>query len=409
MGLHPVRDHRWVGIDCVAPLERCDTRVSSLTLSVSRMPAALARPDRSGAELLPSTGRSRLAMWFPGFVETPGDDTSERLDPVSEVILGHAGQVAEPVAVLDDLDGALVAELVRLSHTPRSWCDDLLEERAVPQELRAASPSEAVTGARTVLWRLPKAIGAVDEYAELIARHAAPDVRVIAGGRDKHLSRGMNDALGRSFESVTATLGQRRARALIAQSPGVPIARWPKLARLDALDLDVAAHGATFSTNRLDRGTALLVGCFGSLPEAERAIDLGCGSGIMAALLARQGRIVTAVDVTWSGCDAARRTAEANGLDFEVVRQDGVAGWTPPVGLIVMNPPFHVQSAKDTEPTRALITQARSALVEGGELWCVFNAHLPYLHWLRRAIGPSTIMARDRSYLVTRSVLANQA
>lgn len=355
-------------------------------------------------------------------MQTLEDDSSNRLDAVAEVVLREAfarsGEASEPsreslgrprplpqpIAVLDDLDGALTRELLQQGMHPRTWCDDLGDERSVPEPNRCATPSEAVQGARTVLWRLPKAVGAVEEYAELIARGAAPDVRVIAGGRDKHLSRSMNEALARSFAIVSASLGQRKARALIAEGPRATPARWPKVARLDGLNLDVAAHGATFSTNRLDRGTALLVGCFGSLPASDAAIDLGCGSGIMAALLARQGRAVTAVDVTWSACDAASRTAEANGLDVDVVRRDGLVDWQLPVGLIVMNPPFHVQSAKDTEPTRALIAQAGRALIDGGEVWCVYNAHLPYLPWLRRAVGDTTIVARDRSYLVTRSV-----
>ncbi len=254
-----------------------------------------------------------------------------------------------------------------------------------------------------MLWRLPKAVAAVEEYAHLIARHAAPDVRVTAGGRDKHLSRSMNEALGRHFEQVSASLGRRKARALLAERPQAGPVRWPRLNRLDDLDLMVAAHGATFSTNRLDRGTSLLVSCFDRLPDAERAIDLGCGSGILAALLARQGRSVTAVDVTWSACDSAKRTAEANGLPIDVQRRDGLIGWSEPIDLIVLNPPFHVGSAKDSEPTRALIAQAGAALAEGGELWCVYNAHLPYLSWLRNSIGPTQLVVRDQTYVLTRS------
>ena len=306
--------------------------------------------------------------------------------------------------MLDDEDAALTLALAAKGISPRTWCDDLRDELAVPAAHRCATPSEALDGARTVLWRLPKAVAAVDEYAEVIARHAQPGVVVVAGGRDKHLSRSMNEALARHFNRVAASRGARKARALVASGPVSAAPRWPQLRRLDPLGLTVAAHGATFSTNRLDRGTALLVGRFESLPVTQTAIDLGCGSGIMAALLARQGRSVIAVDVTWSACDSARRTADANGLDVDVVRRDGLAGWPRPVGMIVMNPPFHVQSAKDTEPTRALITQAGRALVDGGELWCVYNAHLPYLPWLRRAVGETTIVARDRSYLVTRSV-----
>lgn len=305
--------------------------------------------------------------------------------------------------MLDDEDAALTLALVAKGISPRAWCDDLRDDLAVPAAHRCATPSEALDGARTVLWRLPKAVAAVDEYAEVIARHAQPGVVVVAGGRDKHLSRSMNEALARHFKRVAASRGARKARALVASGPVSAAPRWPQLRRLHDIGLVVAAHGATFSTNRLDRGTALLVSCFDRLPDGDRAIDLGCGSGIMAALLARQGRSVTAVDVTWSACDAVRLTAEANGLAMDVIRRDGLAGWSEPVDLIVLNPPFHVRTAKDTEPTRALIEQAAAALKPGGELWCVYNSHLPYLRWLRDSIGPTQLVVRDRAYVLTRS------
>lgn len=327
------------------------------------------------------------------------------LDAVTELILAQAGDdLAAPVAVLDDVDGALTRALAERGRTAAVWCDDVRSEGAVPEASRRATPRQAVTGARTVLWRLPRAVGAVEEYAELIARHADPGVRVIAAERDKHLSRSMNTALARSFDSVTASLGHRKARALLASGPRTLAPSWPRTAHLETLDLDVVAHGATFGTNRLDRGTALLVASLDRLPAASAAIDLGCGSGILATLLARRGLRVGAVDVAWSACDATRRTAAANGVEVEVRRRDGLAGSTEPVDLVVTNPPFHVRAAKDTSPTRELFTQAGDVLADGGELWCVYNAHLPYLPWLRRAIGPTTIVARDRAYVVTRSV-----
>ena len=340
---------------------------------------------------------------------SPMDDapTPQRLDPVTELILAEAGDTDGPVAVLDDIAGALSRALTKRGLTPRVWCDDVRSEALVPAaplaEL-AETPAQALTGARTVLWRLPRAVGAVEEYAELIARHADPGVRVTAAERDKHLSRSMNTALARSFEAVTASLGHRKARALLASGPVRREVSWPRTARIEALALNVVAHGATFSTNHLDRGTALLAGCFDSLPPARTAVDLGCGSGILANLLARRGLVVSALDVAWSATDAATLTAEANGLSVEVERRDGLDGWTQPVELIVANPPFHVRAAKDTSPTRELFDQASRVLVDGGELWCAYNAHLPYLQWLRQTIGPTQIMARDRAYVVTKSV-----
>lgn len=334
------------------------------------------------------------------------DAPENRLDAVTELLLMQAGELTEPIAVLDDVDGALCRALTDRGHTARVWCDDIRSEEAVPEAWRRTTPHQAVAGARTVLWRLPRAVSAVDEYAQLIAAHTNPAVRVIAGERDKHLSRSMNQVLARHFESVHASLGHRKARALIASDPIASTPTWPRTARIDALGIDVAAHGATFNTNRLDRGTALLATCFDRLPAASTAIDLGCGSGILATLLARRGIRTSAVDVAWSACDATRLTASANSEEVTTHRRNGLTGWPHPVDLVVTNPPFHVRAAKDTSPTRELFTQVGGILAEHGELWCVYNAHLPYLPWLRQAIGPTDIRTRDRAYVVTRSIRA---
>ena len=51
------------------------------------------------------------------------------------------------------------------------------------------------------------------------------------------------------------------------------------------------------------------------------------------------------------------------------------------------------------------IADAARVLVPGGELVLVYNSHLPYLPRLRE-VGPTEILAQDRSYLVTRTVRA---
>ncbi|GAA2240244.1 hypothetical protein GCM10010401_11080 [Rarobacter faecitabidus] len=40
----------------------------------------------------------------------------------------------------------------------------------------------------------------------------------------------------------------------------------------------------------------------------------------------------------------------------------------------------------------------------GGELWTVFNRHLGYVPALRRAVGPTTVVAATPKFVVTRSV-----
>ena len=38
---------------------------------------------------------------------------------------------------------------------------------------------------------------------------------------------------------------------------------------------------------------------------------------------------------------------------------------------------------------------------KGGELWLVFNSHLPYLPVAQEQVGPTRVVVRDQSYMVT--------
>lgn len=266
-----------------------------------------------------------------------------------------------------------------------------------------------------VLLRLPANLGALDEYAWRIARHCHPEVRLVAGARVKHMTHSMNDVLAEHFARVHASRGRQKSRALhatgaLAQSRH-EASRWPRGTFIDAWDMELRTHGATFAGRKPDRGTRLLVDALqerlaeGPRVDGASAVDLGSGSGILAVLLARAGWRTTAVDTSRAAVAATRATAEANGLGVQVARADVGTDASPAHDheMVVCNPPFHVGTAKDSSPGFAMIAWAGEALEEGGEFWCVFNAHLPYLGTLKRRIGPTSIVARDRNYIVTRS------
>ncbi|WP_454227030.1 class I SAM-dependent methyltransferase [Propioniciclava flava] len=135
------------------------------------------------------------------------------------------------------------------------------------------------------------------------------------------------------------------------------------------------------------------------------AIDLGCGSGLIATWLASQGWSTTAIDVSRYALLSTQLTARAQNAEVALRRADGLVGVPhDSVDLIVSNPPFHRGAAKDSTPTFAMIAAAKAALHPGGELWLVFNSHLPYLPALRAQVGPTTVEAQDRSFIVTRTL-----
>lgn len=328
------------------------------------------------------------------------------LDPVDRLLLDELGELPSGrVALIGDEHGALADAVAQLAGgRVVAHHDSVVSERALARTGVEVSPelATALTGAELVVLRLPKSLDALDEIARTAAQVAAADVRLVAGGRTKHMTPSMNPVLAMSFETVRASLGRQKSRVLHASGPRTVEQPWPKHRHHDDLDLTVYAHGAAFAGTRLDAGTALLIGQLHRLEDTEGAVvDLGCGTGILAALLARRFPNVTAVDVSAAAVASTRLTTAGT---VETRRADGLTEFADDsVAAVVTNPPFHVGTTKDSTPTLAMIADAGRVLVPGGELLMVFNAHLPYLPRLAR-LGRTEILARDRHYLVTRTV-----
>lgn len=337
------------------------------------------------------------------------------VDPVASLILDEAGPLSGRVFVLDDVDGALTREAVRQGADVRAWCDDVRDQAQLPRAHVFDGLGSEDWVPDTVLWRLPRAVSAVEDTAETLACWLRPAGRVVAGGRTKHMTPAQNNALGRAFHDVRASLGRQKSRVIHATGAHPVHPRWPMRRHLPEVDLTVVARGNVFHTNRLDDGTHLLLRTLGRIlppptgptppPTRGIAIDFGCGSGIIAAWLAVRGFAVSGIDVSQQALQSTRMTAAVNHVSVGTRRSDGF-GRTPAGGadLIVSNPPFHRGAAKDSTPSLEMIERAGDVLRPGGELWLVFNSHLPYLPALRRHVGVTTIEARDRTYLVTRSL-----
>lgn len=268
-----------------------------------------------------------------------------------------------------------------------------------------------LSGAGVVLLQLPKSLGELEEIADAVARHAAPDVVLLAGGRVKHMSLGMNTVLERYFGEVQPQRARQKSRVLLARGPrpatGAP--PFPVTAVNTELGLTVCARGAVFAGTGLDIGTRFLLEFLPQMPPARHAVDLGCGTGILAAMYARGNpdSRVTATDQSAAAVDSARATAAANGLAAQVsVLQDDAMASMPDASadLILLNPPFHVGAAVHAGAGLKLIEAAARVLAPGGELWTVFNSHLHYQPALQRLVGPTREIGRNPKFTVTASI-----
>lgn len=356
-------------------------------------------------------------------LEEPNLFASDAADRLLGDIAGDA--VLEPgLAVVGDAYGALtLAAAARGAFGIRVHQDPLTAERALDlnarelgltgaYEHRPLDPS-LVAGAGTVLLRLPRSLDALAEIAALIAEHARPEVTVYAGGMLKHMTVAMNDVLGGVFGSVTASLARQKARVLTATGPLPALAaacpRWPVCERDAATGLVVCAHGAAFAGSSIDIGTrAMLAVLDDAVPGARTAIDLGCGTGVLASALAmrRPGIRVVATDQSAAAVASAAMTAAANGVADRVrVVRDDILSARPDASadLVVLNPPFHIGGAVSTGVAHRMFAEAVRVLAPGGELWAVWNSHLAYRPALERVVGPTRQVARTPKFTVTAS------
>jgi 16S rRNA (guanine1207-N2)-methyltransferase len=355
----------------------------------------------------------------------------EASDAADRLILDEADARAEAarlapgeLVVLDDAYGALALGLASTGARGIRVHQDLITgERALARNAERAGLADAVrslplrpelvAGARLVLLRLPRSLDRLDELAGLIARHAASEVVVVAGGRVKHMSLAMNEVLGAWFERVDVSHARQKSRVLIARGPRAhrqpPAPGWPRGERHAALGLTVVAHGGVFAGTGVDIGTRfLLEHLAGAVPDAATAVDLACGSGLVAAWLAgaRPGLRVTATDRSAAAAASARETAEVNGVAdrVRVTRADGLETLADASErLVVLNPPFHSDAALHTGIAAHLFGDAARVLEPGGELWCVWNSHLRYRPLLDRLVGPTRQVARNPKFTVTAS------
>lgn len=261
--------------------------------------------------------------------------------------------------------------------------------------------------ADVVLLQLPKTLAELEEAADAVARYAAPDTVLLAGGRVKHMSLGMNSVLQRYFNDVQPQLARQKSRVLIAKD-AKPVTGAPPFPVADSnseLDLTVCARGAVFAGTKLDIGTRFLLRYLPDMPSVPNVVDLGCGTGILAAMYARSHpeSNVTATDQSAAAVDSARATAEANGLAGQItVLQDDAMDSLPDgsAGLILLNPPFHLGASVHAGAGIKMFRAAGRVLAPGGELWTVYNSHLQYLPALERFVGPTRVAGRNAKFTV---------
>ena len=329
------------------------------------------------------------------------------------------------MAIVGDHYGALAAGALALGSTSvRVHTDSLTARRAIEANIRQLLPDAAdllrffplaqvAEQASTILLALPRGLDVLDEQAAALAAVAAPEARLFAGGRIKHMSRSMNQVLAARFARVDVSLARQKSRVLIASDPlpKQPASSFPATAthHVNGTDFTLHAGAGTFGAARLDPGTRLLLEHLPDLSAHAALVDLACGNGSIGvyAALTHPRLQVIASDHSASAVASTLAAAARNGLsDRMTATQDDALSRLPAnsATLITLNPPFHIGNTVTADIAFKLIDDAARVLAPGGILLCVFNSHLRYRSELARRIGPTAQLARDKTFTVTSSI-----
>ncbi|ELY4073669.1 16S rRNA (guanine(1207)-N(2))-methyltransferase RsmC [Cronobacter sakazakii] len=194
----------------------------------------------------------------------------------------------------------------------------------------------------------------------------------------------------------------------LEKQPGFNADSWWGEYQVD--DLTIKTLPGVFSRDGLDVGSDLLLSTLSPHTKG-KVLDVGCGAGVLAAVLASHSPKVrlTLCDVSAPAVEASRATLAANGFEGEVVASNVFSEIKGRFDMIISNPPFHDGMETSFEAAQTLIRSAVRHLNIGGELRIVANAFLPYPNVLDETFGNHEVLAQTGRFKVYRAVMGRNA
>lgn len=327
--------------------------------------------------------------------------------------------------VVDDGSGALAVALAATGADVTQWTDSRVTELASAANLEANGlDSTAVTTVpstetpagpfNVALVKVPRAKAHLDDLLRRLRPQLAADATVIGAGMTKAVHRSTIDAFEMHLGPTPTSLARKKARLLLPElderaveptDPSPVVEEWDTPS-----GLRIAGMPNVFSAGGLDAGSRLLLDNLPDLAAVDVAVDLGCGTGVIAASLAslRPELRVVCCDESHQAVSSARSTVGrvTDRADFHVTDVlDGIADGA--ADLVVVNPPFHAGGARTTAVARRMFVEARRVLRPGGRLVAVGNRHLGHHVQLTRIFGSVATIASNPKFVVLQSTVAD--
>jgi 16S rRNA (guanine1207-N2)-methyltransferase len=248
-----------------------------------------------------------------------------------------------------------------------------------------------------------------DLVAAMASQAVRPDGTVLMVGENKAGIRSASEVLEHRVGPIRSSDAARHCVLYEAQvdprrTGPVDLRAWER-----EFIVEAAGHRVTlvslpgvFSHGRLDEGTRFLLD---HLPAdiTGRVLDLGCGSGVIGAVIKtlHPDCEVSLVDASAFAVESTSRTFARNELTAKRIGPaDIFAGVDGMFDLIISNPPFHQGISTNYDIVSSFLAECDRHLNAGGQVVLVANKFLPYEGLMAQALARAVVVAQDQKYKV---------
>ena len=288
-----------------------------------------------------------------------------------------------------------------LDPTEVYWSTDKL-----PQNLLASTST-------LVLMRTPKQLSYFKYQLSVLSRLLPQGSSVLVAGMDKHLAPATAELLETYIGPTHRHRGQRKARLFSALRDSRQPAPYSGTAEYycEALGSTLISRANVFAREKMDIGSRFLLENLEKLQATGKIIDLACGNGIIGLTALSRGLCEellfcdeSAMALASARTNTQKLFPDRGNINFH--HDDGLLNYTgDAAGLILCNPPFHLNHRIDEAVGRRLLVQAAAHLVKGGSLCLVANRHLNYLPVLKREFRQVGMLAQNSKFIIWQATI----